>query len=250
MSNSPLVIYTKLSPFNSGARNHEIDRITVHYADGNCSLEGFGSIFTEPNRNASCQYGIDEHGRVGQYCLEKNRSWCSGSSYNDNRAITIECANYSDGSISNACWDTLIRLCADICRRNGISRLVYTGDDSGNLTKHKWYDSTDCPGPWLDSRFGAIARQVNKLLETQPSTGIGGTYRCRVLELNVRTKPTTKSDIVATYVLGQLVVLDDWSTSADGYLWGRYVAYSGNVRYVAIGRDTGRVEPDDFLVRV
>lgn len=253
MSNSNMVTYIRLSPNHSGIRNHVIDRITVHYVDGDCSVQTLGEIFANPNRRASSNYGIRRR-EVGLYVDERNRSWCSGSSYNDNRAVTIECANLSDGSLEQSTWDTLVLLCADICKRNGIERLVYTGDDSGNLTMHKWYDDTDCPGPWLSQRFGALARQVNERLGTYnpsvPLVNFGGTYRCNVDALNVRTKPTINSETVATYHSGQTVVLDDWHESHDGYVWGRYTAYSGNVRYVAIGPDTGKVEPNDFLLKI
>jgi len=253
MSNSPLVTYINLSPNHSGKRNHAIDRITVHYVAGNCTVETIGEIFSYYSRQASSNYGV-QGTNVGMYVEECNRSWCSGSGYNDNRAVTIECANLKDGSLTDSTWDTLVRLCVDICQRNGINRLVYTGDDTGNLTKHKWYDDTDCPGPWLDVRFAALARQVNERLGTYnpdvPLVNFGGTYRCNVDALNVRTKPTTNSDTVATYRRGQTVVLDDWHVSVGGYVWGRYTADSGNVRYVAIGPDTGKVEQSDYLLKV
>lgn len=93
MSNSPLVSYTKLSPNHSGQRTHAVDRITPHCVVGQCSVETLGNIFTPTSRQASCQYGIGVDGRVGMYVEEKNRSWCSSSNANDQRAITIECAS-------------------------------------------------------------------------------------------------------------------------------------------------------------
>ena len=145
MSNSPLISYTCMSPNHSNGRNHKIDRITPHYVDGNCSVETIGEIFRPPARRASSNYGIGSDGRIGMYVEEENRAWTSGSSYNDNRAITIECANLTDGSLTDSCWKSLVNLCVDICRRNSIPHLNYTGDDSGNLTMHKWYQDTDCP---------------------------------------------------------------------------------------------------------
>lgn len=99
MSNSKLVTYTCLSPNHSEGRNHEIDRITPHYCDGNCSVETIGEIFRPPARRASSNYGIGSDGRIGMYVEEENRAWTSGSSYNDNRAITIEC-----GVIRSISW--------------------------------------------------------------------------------------------------------------------------------------------------
>lgn len=165
MSNSSLVSYINLSPNYSEGRNHIIDRITPHYCGGDCSVEGLGEIFAPTSRRASSNYGIGSDGRVGMYVEEHNRAWTSGSSYNDNRAVTIECANLADGSLTDECWNGLVDLCVDICQRNGIEKLVYTGDDSGNLTMHKWYDDTDCPGPWLSYKFDDLANEVNDVLQ-------------------------------------------------------------------------------------
>lgn len=257
MSNSPLVDYIKLSPNHSNGRNHKIDRITPHYMAGNGSVELCGEIFANPARQASSNYGIGSDGRIGMYVEEKNRPWTSGSSYNDNRAITIECANLSDGSLTDSCWNSLVALCVDICQRNGIPSLNYTGDDSGNLTMHKWYQATDCPGPWLSQQFGRLAREVNEILSGKPPAPeppmvFGGTYRCNVDVLNVRNAPTTRgTQVVAQYERGDTVILDDWYVSEDGFIWGRYTgATSGKYRYVAVGRDTGKPEPDDYLVKI
>src|SRR5574344_470288 len=92
-TNSPLVSYTKLSPNHSGQRNHAIDTITIHCVVGQCSVETLGNIFAPTSREASCNYGIGVDGRIGMYCEEKDRSWCSSSGSNDNRAITTECAS-------------------------------------------------------------------------------------------------------------------------------------------------------------
>lgn len=165
MSNSKLVSYTRLSPnYSQGRRGEKITRITPHYMAGALSVETCASIFANPGRQASSNYGIGPDGRIGLYVDESNRSWCSSSGYNDRKAVTIECANRADGSLTNATWDALVSLCADICRRNGIDRLRYTGDDSGNLTMHKWYGNTDCPGPWLSRQFGRLANEVNAIL--------------------------------------------------------------------------------------
>lgn len=174
MSNSNLISYTRLSPNHSNGRNGErITRITPHYMAGLLSVESCASIFANPSRQASSNYGIGPDGRIGLYVDESDRSWCSSSGYNDRKAVTIECANYADGSLPKATWDALVSLCADICRRNGIDRLRYTGDDSGNLTMHKWYGNTDCPGPWLSHEFGRLATEVNAVLAggSSPATG-------------------------------------------------------------------------------
>lgn len=167
MSNSSLVNYTKISPNKTSPRNHKIDRITIHHMAGNLSVETCGNVFAPSSRQASSNYGIDSQGRVGMYVEEKDRSWCSSSGANDHRAVTIEVADDHLGSpwhSSDAAMNKLVELCADICRRNGIPKLVYTGDTNGNLTMHKWFANTDCPGSFLESKFPWIAEQVNKSL--------------------------------------------------------------------------------------
>ena len=108
-----------------------------------------------------------QDGRVGMYVEEKDRAWTSSSGANDHRAITIEVADNAGApgwGSSSAAMAKLILLCADICRRNGIKKLTYTGDTKGNMTLHKWFASTDCPGAYLESQMPTIASEVNKLL--------------------------------------------------------------------------------------
>ena len=176
-TNSPLVAYTKLSPNHSGQRTHSIDRITPHCVVGQCSVETLGGIFAPSSRQASCQYGIGVDGRVGMYCEEKNRSWCSSSNANDQRAITIECASDTTHpyAMNDKVYATLINLCVDICKRNGKTKLLWFGDkdktlayepkaDEMVITVHRWFANKSCPGDWLYNRLGDLAAQVTKRL--------------------------------------------------------------------------------------
>ena len=135
MSNSSLVNYTQFSPNCSKPRNHSIDKITIHHMAGNLTVEQCGGVFAPSSREASANYGIGTDGRVGLYVDEANRSWCSSNSANDNRAVTIEVANDEVGGdwhVSDTALAKLITLCSDICKRNDIAKLNYTGDKSGN----------------------------------------------------------------------------------------------------------------------
>lgn len=176
MSNSSLVNYKKISPNSTNPRNNKIDRITIHHMAGNLSVESCGEVFATTTRQASSNYGVGSDGRIGLYVEEKNRSWCSSSRENDNRAVTIEVANDGgapDWHVSDKALAATIDLCVDICKRNGIKKLNYTGDTSGNLTMHKWFTNTSCPGPYLGSKFPYIAEEVNKRLgvvEEKPVT--------------------------------------------------------------------------------
>lgn len=166
MSNSKLVSYTKISPHSTNPRNHKIDKITIHHMSGNLSVETCGNVFNG-SREASSNYGVGTDGRVALYVDEANRAWTSADRANDMRAVTIEVANDGgapDWHVSNKALEATIALCVDICQRNGITALNFTGDASGNLTMHKWFAATDCPGPYLESKFPYIAQEVNRRL--------------------------------------------------------------------------------------
>lgn len=168
MSNSNLIDHTHLSPNCTKPRNHKIDKITIHHMAGNMTVERCGELFGNASRQASSNYGIGSDGRVGLYVDEANRAWTSGNAENDNRAITIEVANDGgspDWHVNDKALAKLIDLCVDICNRNGIEKLNFTGDKTGNLTMHKWFQATSCPGPYLESKFPYIAEEVNKRLK-------------------------------------------------------------------------------------
>ena len=166
---SNLVSFVKLSPNCTKPRGKKIDTITIHHAAGNASVETLGNIFAPTSRKASANYGIGSDGRIACFVEEENRAWTSSSTANDDRAITIEVANCGaepDWPISDKAYAALLDLCEDICRRHGIV-LNYTGDKTGNLTMHKWFKATACPGPYLESKFPAIAEEVNRRLQKQ-----------------------------------------------------------------------------------
>lgn len=170
MSNSPLTNYIKLSPHYS-VRNNKIQKITIHHMAGNLSVETCGSVFQ--TKRVSANYGIGSDGRVGMYVEEHNRAWTSSNSNNDHQAVTIEVANDvigGDWHVSNTALSKLIDLCVDICKRNNIKQLNFTGDKSGNLTMHKWFIATICPGAYLESKFPYIATEVNKRLTSAETT--------------------------------------------------------------------------------
>lgn len=172
MSNSSLVNYIKLSP-NYSERGSIIKKITIHHMAGNLTVETCGNVFASPQREASSNYGIGTDGRVGLYVDESNRAWTSSSYDNDRQAVTIEVANDEIGGnwhVSDIALSKLILLCTDICRRNGIARLNFTGDKSGNLTMHRYFANTNCPGPYLESKYSFIANEVNKALNEEVST--------------------------------------------------------------------------------
>lgn len=208
-TNSPLVSFTKLSPNNSGARVYPITRITPHCVVGQCSAETIGNIFVDPSYQASSNYGIGYDGRVGMYVEEKNRSWCSSSYDNDNRAVTIECASdsYEPYAFRDVVYQKLITLCVDICKRNGKKKLLWFGDkaktlsyspkpDEMVLSVHQWFANKSCPGDWMYSRMSDLANKVTAQLNgeeikpvPQPETNEEGT-----VNMDIRKCYLTKND--------------------------------------------------------
>lgn len=177
MSNSKLVNYTKLSPNHSGTRTHSIDRITPHCVVGQCSVETLGNIFMDTNRKASCNYAIGADGRVLLCVDESNRSWCSSSNSNDQRAVTIECASetHHPYEMNSNVYNSLVKLCVDICKRNGKKKLLWFNNkdktlnyspksDEMIITVHRWFDNKACPGDWLYNRLGDLAKKVTEQL--------------------------------------------------------------------------------------
>ena len=182
MSNSKLVSYTKISPNRTSPRNHAIDTITIHCVVGQASIESLGNVFSPTSRKASSNYGVGVDGRIGMYCDEKDRSWCSSSSSNDNRAITIEVASDTvhPYKVNDKAYAGLIELLVDICQRNNIKKLLWKGDksligqvDKQNMTVHRWFANKACPGDYLYNRHGEIAKAVNARLGNA-STPTGG----------------------------------------------------------------------------
>lgn len=167
--NSSLTDYIYLSPNADFPREKEIGKITIHHMAGDFGLEELGETFSRRDRRASSNYAIDSDGRVALYVEESNRAWTSGNKENDSQAVTIEVANDEMGGdwhVGDRTYETLIELCVDICLRNGIEELQYTGDAEGNLTIHKMFTSnTECPGPYLESKMEEIAGEVNRKLK-------------------------------------------------------------------------------------
>jgi len=191
-----MVSYTRLSPNHSGQRTHSIDRITPHCVVGQLSAESICGCFTSPSRQASCNYGIGTDGKVSLCVEEKNRSWCSSSNANDQRAVTIECASDKTEpyAMNSKVYDSLIKLCTDICRRNGKKKLLWLGDrnktlnympksDEMVLTVHRWFANKSCPGNWLYARLGDLAVKVTAALGgssvSKPITDAKQLYRVR-----------------------------------------------------------------------
>lgn len=256
-SNSPLVAFTLLSPNHSGQRTKRIDRISPHCVVGQCSAEGLGDWFHRPSTQASSNYGIDKDGRVGLYVEEKNRSWCTSSNENDQRAVAIECASgkVEPYAMNEVVYDRLIDLCVDICQRNGKKKLLWFGDKDKSLsyqpkedemliTVHRWFANKSCPGNWLYARLGDLAAKVTNRLGGGVTEAIPSGMQARefqnLTEVQVIAKvgalftaDQKKSGILASVSMAQFILETGYGKSelAQGAnnCFGMKKSLSGNI---------------------
>lgn len=250
---SPLVSYTKLSPNHSGLRTHAIDRITPHCVVGQCSVETLGNIFLPTSRQASSNYGIGADGRVGMYVEEKNRSWCSSSRENDQRAVTIECASDKTApyAFNDAVYASLVNLCVDICQRNGKNKLLWLGDknktlayapksDEMVLTVHRWFANKSCPGDWLYNRLGNLAAEVTKRL-TGGSTDTG--------KADVPSDGKTLYR-VQTGVFSKRSYANTWAAKLKAAGFDNYIVQMGNLYKVQVGTFAQKANADNMVAKL
>jgi len=254
MSNSPLVSYTKISPNRNSPRNHAIDRITVHCVVGQCSVETIGNVFAPTSRQASSNYGIGPDGRIGMYCEEKDRSWCSSSSDNDHRAVTIEVASDTAHpyAVKDAAYRALLDLLTDICKRNGKKKLLWFGDKTKTLayapksdemvmTVHRWFANKSCPGQYLYDLHPEMAAEVTKRLgggtASAPTTSTAQTssgsaafkdylVRVSVTDLNIRKGPGTNNAVAGVIKPGVYTIVAE-STGHGATKWGKLKSGAG-----------------------
>lgn len=264
-------VYMRVAAGFTNGRPYGISGVTVHHMAGNLTLEQCKAALDSNGTGA--HYGV-AGGRVAQFVDDYNRAWACGDGIGtgggNDRTISIEHANdHADPwTVSEDTLDTGAHLTAAICVYYKLGRPEW----GKNVWPHRHWSATACPGElygsqkdayiaraqaWYDSMVnGAAEPEKTSQGTSQAHAGasaktenFGGRYRCTVSKLNVRTSPSLSGSVVASYGLGQTVVLDDWYKSADGYIWGRYTGYSGNVRYVAVGRATGKPEADDYLIK-
>ena len=164
MSNSSLVtvrVPAHSSNYTKG-RNTKITDITIHHMAGVLSAQQCGNIFARAGRNGSSHYGIGNGGEIGQYVNEEDTAWTNSNWPSNCRSVTIETSNSATGGdwpVGDAAYNSLIKLVADIAKRNGLGTLVA----GKNLTWHSMFASTTCPGNYLRARVDEIARKANEI---------------------------------------------------------------------------------------
>ena len=269
-TNSPLVSYTKLSPNHSGQRTHVIDRITPHCVVGQLTAAGICGCFTSSSVQASCNYGIGKDGDIGLCVEERNRSWCTSSNANDQRAVTIECASDKTHpyAFTSKCYNALVKLCVDICKRNGKTKLLWLGNKDKTLaynpaanemvlTVHRWFANKSCPGDWMYQRMGDLAAKVTAKLggaaaepEKKPDTttnnfpAVPFIVNVKIDDLNYRSQPSMDGAVKGQTGKGVFTIVEvnnGWGKLKSGVGW----IWLGNPQYCTIG-DTVKTSTPTF----
>lgn len=159
---------------SNGRAGHKVTKIVVHHMAGNLSLQQCKNVFN--SRKSSATYAIDVNGNIGQYVDEKDRPWTTSGADPDNYCITIELANdnLKTWHISDVTINACVKLCADICKRYGITKLYYDGK-KGTLLRHCDYSATACPGNYFKSITNEFCNSVNALINenAQKTSGNG-----------------------------------------------------------------------------
>ena len=250
-SNSPLATVRMISPNRTPNRNHAIDTITIHCFVGQVTAKRGCEVFQPSSKGASCNYVVGYDGSIGLCVEEKDRSWCTGGydkngnpirvngvsgKSNDYQAVTIEVASDAKHpyAITEKAMAALIELCTDICRRNGIKKLLWFGDKNlvgnpakQNLTVHRWFANKACPGDYIYQRLGDIAAKVNAKLgvtppaETKPVSTVPYKVRITATDLRIRKGPGTNTDIVQKAIKPGVYTIVSEATGQGAILWGK-----------------------------
>lgn len=250
-SNSPLATVRMISPNRTPNRNHAIDTITIHCFVGQVTAKRGCEVFQPSSKGASCNYVVGYDGSIGLCVEEKDRSWCTGGydkngnpirvngvsgKSNDYQAVTIEVASDTKHpyAITEKAMAALIELCTDICRRNGIKKLLWSGDKNlvgnpakQNLTVHRWFANKACPGDYIYQRLGDIAAKVNAKLgvtppaETKPVSTVPYKVRITAIDLRIRKGPGTNTDIVQKAIKPGVYTIVSEATGQGAILWGK-----------------------------
>ena len=259
-SNSPLATVRMISPNRTPNRNHAIDTITIHCFVGQVTAKRGCEVFQPSSKGASCNYVVGYDGSIGLCVEEKDRSWCTGGydkngnpirvngvsgKSNDYQAITIEVASDTKHpyAITEKAMAALIELCTDICRRNGIKKLLWSGDKNlvgnpakQNLTVHRWFANKACPGDYIYQRLGDIAAKVNAKLgatgaaPVQPSAPVSSVpYKVRITatDLRIRKGPGTNTAIVQNAITPGVYTIVSEATGPGATLWGKLKSGKG-----------------------
>lgn len=239
-----LILSTHMTKGRQGCK---VDKIVLHHNGGN--LTGKGCYDVWQTREASAHYQVAADGRITQLVWDSDTAWHTGDWPSNLTSIGVEHADISTDpwGISEATLDNGAHLVAALCKHYGLGRPQW----GVNVFPHSHFSATACPASIAGGQNAAYMAKAQAYYdsmtgsrpaaESSPATTdagkvnvVAGAYVVACDSLNVRSAPSTGATVVASYGRGQTVNLDHWGTVADGYIWGRYTAYSGAIRYIAL----------------
>lgn len=232
-TDSPLVTYTNLTNNMTTYRTHDIDTITPHMIVGQWTAKQGADYFAETDRQVSANYVVGRDGSIALCVHEKDRSWCTSSPANDHRAVTIEIASdiKEPYAITIHAYHALVDLMADIAVRNGLAPLKFKNNkeligqpEEQNITIHKWFSATNCPGTYILHMLNKIVEDANRIIgkEAQTSSQLLP-YRIRFTkDIDIYKKPTRESSITHKALPGVYTAIaksGDWLQLKSGVGW-------------------------------
>ena len=149
-------------------RSAVISRITYHHMAGRLTAKQCGDIFARAGRGGSAHYGIGYNGEIMQYVDEGDTAWSDGNWSSNQRTVSIETSNSALGGewpVSDASLKSLIKLIADIAKRNNLGKLTL----GKNLFYHSMLSATQCPGNYLRGKAQYIIDEANKIISASPA---------------------------------------------------------------------------------
>lgn len=239
MSNSKLATekYLAYSGNYTKGRSKKISKITIHHMAGVLSAKECGAIFQKVGRKGSSNYGIGKNGEIAIYVDEANTSWCDSNWDSNCKSVTIETSNSKTGGdwlVSDKVLESLIKLVADIAKRNNLGTLV----KGKNVTWHSMYYNTACPGKYLLSKMDYIVNKANEINQGKNELKITRIEKKKIV-LNSNTNlwdltfdSYSNAKVVKTYNQGD--VIENIIAIAEHPLGSKYYmteySYNNNIK--------------------
>ena len=228
MSNSSLVsikVPASTANYTKGRSGRKIEMISIHHMAGVMTAKNCGKVFQNANRGASSHYGIGNDGEIGLYVDEANTAWTNSNWDANCKAVTIETSNSSTGGqwlVGDKALNSLIKLVADIAKRNNLGTLV----KGKNVTWHRMYIATTCPGDYLLSKMDYIVEEANKLNAEEKVT-VDYMVRVTTDVLNIRAGAGTNYKVVGQIKDKGVYTIVEVANGQGATLWGKLKSGAG-----------------------
>jgi uncharacterized protein YgiM (DUF1202 family) len=212
--------------YTKGRDGRKIEAVTIHHMASVLTAKECGAIFQRVGRQGSSHYGIGRNGEIASYVDEENTAWTNSNWDSNCKSVTIETSNSSTGGqwpVSDKVLNSLIKLVADIGKRNNLGTLV----KGKNVTWHSMFANTACPGPYLLSKMDYIISEANKINSGNDPKD-DKTFESYVVEvtvdvLNVRNGAGTNYKVNTTVRKGERYTIvdqkDNWGKLKSGAGW-------------------------------